>query len=212
MVLHLQVDLLVDLRHSPPTATSFELKHQPDLEPARDPTPDQHLSHLLLQTPTDMRASKTIRRLAVATAILPRALAVPQAGITVARPPVAWVTVDASGSAQTITPGVITTQGHLATVSEAPSSLRSTATYTLSPEGHASTYTGLAPVASATGKDGSLAGVFPACDGDANVGPVEPFCLPRDGSELQPGKTYYSTPSHLLDARPLSPGITSTIH
>ncbi|KAG7285742.1 hypothetical protein NEMBOFW57_008036 [Staphylotrichum longicolle] len=132
-----------------------------------------------------------LRHLAIAASLLQHALALPQAGITAAPSPVVWVTVDASGSAQTVRPAVITTEGHLATVSNAPSALISTATYTLSPSGRASTYTGRAPVASATGTGGSLAGVFPACDTD--VGPVEPFCLPKSGSELYPGKTYYIT-------------------
>jgi hypothetical protein len=159
-----------------------------------------------------MRGSQTLRQLAVAAGLLQHALALPQAGTTADPAPVPWVTVDATGSAETVTPRVITTQGHRATLSEAPSSIRSTATYTLSPSGHPSTYTGLAPVASATGTDASLAGVFPACDAEANVGPVKPFCLPKPGSELHPGKTYYSessrsAPAHhiILPSLPSSP-------
>jgi hypothetical protein len=141
-----------------------------------------------------MKAIRTVRQIAVASTLILPALALPQAGVTVDPSQVVWVTVDASGSASTITPAVITTEGHKATVSPAPSSLLTTATYTLSPAGRASTYTGLAPVASATGTGDSVAGVFPACDSNADVGPVEPFCLPKAGSELHPGKTYYSTP------------------
>ena len=144
-----------------------------------------------------MRGSQTLRQLAVAAGLFQHGLALPQAGTTADPAPVAWVTVDAAGSAETVTPRVITTQGHRATLDEAPVSIRSTATYTLSPSGRPSTYTGLAPVASATGTDGSLAGVFPACDAEANVGPVEPFCLPKAGSQLHPGKTYYSKPPFL---------------
>ena len=140
-----------------------------------------------------MGGNHLLRHLAAAVSLLLPALALPQAGITVAAAPIAWVTVDASGSAQTVNPVVITTEGHLATISNAPATLVSTATYTLSPSGHASTYTGLAPVASATGTGGSLAGVFPVCDANANVSPIEPFCLPKPGSELHPGTTYYST-------------------
>ncbi|KAL2200143.1 hypothetical protein P885DRAFT_73976 [Corynascus similis CBS 632.67] len=140
-----------------------------------------------------MKKAKPLGYLAAVAALVQCAFALPQAGITAARPPIAWVTVDPSGAARTITPDVITTEGHRATVSEAPSELRSTATYTLSPDGLASTYTGLAPVASATGTGGSLAGIFPACDSNADVGPFEPFCLPKDGSELHPGETYYIT-------------------
>ncbi|KAK3898164.1 hypothetical protein C8A05DRAFT_38254 [Staphylotrichum tortipilum] len=135
--------------------------------------------------------------LALTLPFLPLAISLPQpaaGGITVSSAPVVWVSVDASGSATTITPAVITTEGHLTTVSTAPDDLRGTATYTLSPGGRASTYTGVAPVAKATGTAaGSLEGVFPACGAEANVGVVEPFCLPKAGSELHPGKTYYIT-------------------
>ena len=165
-----------------------------------------------------MRGTHALRHLAVAASLFNHALALPQAGITVAPAPLVWVTVDATGSAQTVRPAVITTEGHLATISNAPSPLLSTATYTLSPSGRASTYTGLAPVASATGTGGSLAGVFPACN--TEVGPVEPFCLPKSGSELHPGKTYYSTSPLLLSNHPvmtnsfLAPTVTwlSLIH
>ncbi|KAK4151581.1 hypothetical protein C8A00DRAFT_17035 [Chaetomidium leptoderma] len=152
-----------------------------------------------------MRGNRSLRHLAVAAALLQHALALPQGGITIAHAPVPWVTVDPAGSAQTVTPAVITTEGHRATLSNAPSSLLSTATYTLSPSGRASTYTGVAPVASATGTDGSLAGVFPACDSNANVGPVEPFCLPKAGSELHPGQTYYITWSPTYFSPPTLP-------
>lgn len=158
-----------------------------------------------------MKGARALQGAAI-TALFYYAFALPQASITATQSPMAWVTVDAAGSAQTITAGVITTNGQLATISEAPAELRSTATYTLSPSGRASTYTGLAPAASATGTDDSPAGVFLACDSNASVGPVQPFCLPRAGSELHPGKSYYSTfspltPStHLLTSQqPLIP-------
>ncbi|KAH6640222.1 hypothetical protein F5144DRAFT_559691 [Chaetomium tenue] len=149
-----------------------------------------------------MKGARALRGLAV-TALLYYALALPQASITVTQSPIVWVTVDAAGSARTITPSVITTNGQLATISDAPSELRSTATYTLSPSGRASTYTGLAPVASATGTGDSPAGVFSACDSNVSVGPVQPFCLPRAGSELHPGKTYYSTSPALTLSPPI---------
>ncbi|KAK4237812.1 hypothetical protein C8A03DRAFT_15694 [Achaetomium macrosporum] len=143
-----------------------------------------------------MRGIRNLRHLAVAAAALLRpALALPQGGIiiTESAAPIAWVSVGPTGSATTITPAVITTQGQRTTLATAPPSLAATATYVLSPLGHASTYTGLAPVASATGTGGSIAGVFPACDDNSRVGPVEPFCLPLPGSELHPGTTYYVT-------------------
>ncbi|KXX82745.1 hypothetical protein MMYC01_200837 [Madurella mycetomatis] len=142
-----------------------------------------------------MGGNGNLRRLAVAAAALfqhsQRALALPQAGNTVAGAPRPWVTVDPSGVASTVTPAVITTQGHRATVLEAPSSLISTATYTISPDGRLSTYTGLPPVAEATGS--TEAGVFLACGNENNVGPDAPFCQPRRGSTLHPGRTYYIT-------------------
>lgn len=156
-----------------------------------------------------MEGRRALRRFVVAATLAHYALALPQTGITVARSLIAWVTVDAAGSAQTITPGIITTHGQLATVSDAPSELRSTATYTLSPSGRASTYTGLAPVGSATGAGDSPAGVFLACDSNAVVEPVKPFCLPRAGSELHSGKTYYS-PFSLL--APFSYPLTANRH
>ncbi|GAB1315409.1 hypothetical protein MFIFM68171_05619 [Madurella fahalii] len=143
-----------------------------------------------------MGGNRNLRRLAVAAAATllqhsQRSLALPQVGTTVAAAPRPWVTVDPSGVASTVTPAVITTQGHRATVLEAPSSLISTATYTISPDGRPSTYTGLAPVAEATGS--TEAGVFLACGNDNAIGPDAPFCQPRRGSTLHPGRTYYIT-------------------
>lgn len=146
----------------------------------------------LRKVPKAMGQSKGIRQVAIA--ILFRCqhiLALPQAGVTFSAAPPVWVTVDPSGIASTIIPAVFTTQGHRTTIREPPVSLLSTGTYTISPNGRASTYTGLAPVASATSNDND-AGVFLACT--ANQGVNEPFCLPRSGSTLRPGHTYYSTP------------------
>ncbi|KAM7208372.1 Protein of unknown function (DUF4448) domain containing protein [Naviculisporaceae sp. PSN 640] len=110
-------------------------------------------------------------------------------------PVLPWVSVDATGDATTITPSVFTTDGMRTTVNAPPSALTSTATYTLSPGGTdrpdlASTYTGLAPVASATGTS-DAAGSFLACN--RGQGLDEPFCLPKRGSTLHPGRTYYIT-------------------
>lgn len=151
-----------------------------------------------------MGETKWLRHLAVGllfTSASP-ALALPQvggAGTTVADAPVPWVTVNPAGEAETHSPQVITTEGHRSTISQPPSALLSTATYTISPNGRASTYTGLAPVASATGSGNSAAGVFLACSN--TVGVDEPFCLPRRGSTLHPGQTYYS--SSLLPSQPV---------
>ena len=141
-----------------------------------------------------MAPNSRLRHLAVTAACLSHhAFALPQAGITVPAALPVWVTVDPSGSASTLVPAVITTQGQRATILQPPASLLSTATYTLSPNGRVSTYTGLAPVASATGD--SDAGIFLACS--TIVGVNEPFCLPKAGSTLYPGRTYYSMPSPL---------------
>ncbi|KAK4201167.1 hypothetical protein QBC40DRAFT_348030 [Triangularia verruculosa] len=115
---------------------------------------------------------------------LPQAASVPDAA------PLPWVTVDPQGDAETISPKVITTEGHRATLSNPPAHLISTATYTLSPDDRLSTYTGLAPVATAPGGTDET-GVFLACQADK--GHDEPFCLPRRGSSLVVGRTYYIT-------------------
>lgn len=114
-------------------------------------------------------------------------------------PVIPWVSVDPAGSGITITPSVFTSDGARTTVNNPPDSLTSTATYTLSPGGTSrpdlvSTYTGLAPVASATGVNND-AGAFIACDW--RQGDDEPFCLPKRGAVLYPGRTYYGTSSCL---------------
>ncbi|KAK4168160.1 hypothetical protein QBC43DRAFT_309783 [Cladorrhinum sp. PSN259] len=138
------------------------------------------------------QTSSRLPRLAALLLITPT-LALPQGnvvGSTVADAPIPWITVNPSGVAETHSPQVITTEGHRTTISQPPSALVSTATYTISPNGRASTYTGLAPIASATGSSGE-GGAFLAC---ANtVGVDEPFCLPRRGSTLLTGGTYYIT-------------------
>ncbi|KAM7196970.1 Protein of unknown function (DUF4448) domain containing protein [Rhypophila sp. PSN 637] len=110
-------------------------------------------------------------------------------------PVLPWVTVDPIGLATTITPTVFTTNDVRTTANAPPDDLTSTATYTLSPGGTdrpdlASTYTGLAPVASATSTSDE-GGSFLACN--RGQGTDEPFCLPKRGSILHPGRTYYVT-------------------
>lgn len=131
-------------------------------------------------------------------------------------PVVPWVTVDPLGIARTITPTVFTTDGARTTANQPPDSLISTATYTLFPGGTdhpdlASTYTGLAPVASAAGTTND-AGTFLAC----NLGQVsdKPFCQPKRGSVLYPGRTYYGMSSSLLFSSlpSLSPPSSSFSH
>ncbi|KAK0670185.1 hypothetical protein QBC41DRAFT_390165 [Cercophora samala] len=121
------------------------------------------------------------------------AFSLPQAGSVPDAAPLPWVTINPQGDAETITPKVITTEGHRATLSNPPAHLISTATYTLSPDGRLSTYTGLAPVATAPTNpdDDDESAAFLACQSDK--GHDEPFCLPRRGSSLIVGRTYYIT-------------------
>ncbi len=98
-----------------------------------------------------------------------------------------WITVDANGGAATVTPIVTTINSAPTTFSNPPSYLTQTSVYILSDGGHTTTSTGLAPVASATGT--SQAGAFFACSNYQGVD--SPFCLPRRGSQLFPGVTYY---------------------
>lgn len=95
-----------------------------------------------------------------------------------------WVTIDASGSARTITPSVSASK----TVSGAPEYVTDISVYTLTTaSGLVQTSTGMAPVATATANSG--AGAFVACSN--YQGWDEPFCLPRRGSVLRPGVSYY---------------------
>jgi hypothetical protein len=102
--------------------------------------------------------------------------------------PSVWVSIDPAGKAHTVTPVVTATQGSTTTtISPPPSTLMATRTYTLSPSGHATTVTGLAPVASATASNG--AGVFLACQ--IYQGADAPFCQPRSGTTVYTGRSYY---------------------
>ncbi|KAI3391148.1 hypothetical protein diail_7815, partial [Diaporthe ilicicola] len=97
-----------------------------------------------------------------------------------------WVTVDAGGDAQTITPSVSGTR----TVSGAPEYVTQTSVYTLTTaSGMVRTTTGMAPVATAMASSG--AGAFYKCGNFQ--GSDAPFCQPRRGSVLRPGNTYYIT-------------------
>ncbi|KAK3315867.1 hypothetical protein B0H66DRAFT_604176 [Apodospora peruviana] len=142
------------------------------------------------------RDTQIARHLAFALAAISSALALPQpqdsssAGGVAPAPVIPWVSVDTSGFPHTVTPVVsVDGNGALTTLDNPPDSLTATATYTLSPNGHASTYTGLPPVATPTGDNG--AGTFLACD--RGQGDDEPFCEPERGAILHPGQTYYVT-------------------
>lgn len=168
----------------------------------------QHLKLRSIVIPQTARQFKMryLSKVALATIasslFLPPAFSLPQAGSVPDAAPLPWVTINPQGDAETIIPKVITTEGHRATLSNPPAHLISTATYTLSPDGRLSTYTGLAPVATATTNpdnnnnnnndddDDDESAAFLACQSDK--GHDEPFCLPRRGSSLIAGRTYYS--------------------
>ncbi|KAK4677499.1 hypothetical protein QC764_404840 [Podospora pseudoanserina] len=173
----------------------------------------QHLKLRSIVIPQTARQFKMryLPKVALATIVsslfLPPAFSLPQAGSVPDAAPLPWVTINPQGDAETIIPKVITTDGHRATLSNPPAHLISTATYTLSPDGRLSTYTGLAPVATATTNpdnnnnnnsnsnndddDDDESAAFLACQSDK--GHDEPFCLPRRGSSLIAGRTYYIT-------------------
>ena len=169
-----------------------------------------------------MKASTDPRHLAVLLlSFCPRVISHPgpqvlpgsgRGGNPAPAPVIPWVTVDPLGLARTITPTVFITDGARTTANQPPERLTSTVTYTLSPGGtnhpeQASTYTGLAPVASATGTTND-AGAFLEC----NLGQAsdEPFCQPKRGSVLYPGRTYYGmSPSLPLPPPPTYPPHTN---
>ncbi|EFX05693.1 hypothetical protein CMQ_3762 [Grosmannia clavigera kw1407] len=99
--------------------------------------------------------------------------------------PSPWVTVDASGSAVTITPTV--SKG--STISAPPSQLTHSATYVLVVSSSTTTKTAAPAVATAATSSG--AGAFLTCSN--YQGYFKPFCQPGDGSELAPGSSYYVT-------------------
>jgi hypothetical protein len=135
----------------------------------------------------------SFRRLAMtASAVLlgcQPALAFPQGQDQVINPlPLsAWVVVNEAGIAATFSPIVRTTNGAATTDNPPPPTLMATATHTLLPSGVATTSTGLAPVATATGKN--HAGIFLACD--KNQSPGGRFCQPVPGTVMYVGYTYY---------------------
>lgn len=101
-----------------------------------------------------------------------------------------WITVDASGSARTVTPTPTTVNGAVSTISGPPEYLTKTSVYTLTKSSSVvTTSTGAAPFATATGTGTSDAGAFLQCSNYQGVN--SPFCLPAAGSVLAAGRTYY---------------------
>lgn len=95
-----------------------------------------------------------------------------------------WVTIDPSGSSRTITPSVSASE----TISGAPEYVTAISVYTMTTSsGVVQTSAGMPPVVTAMSSSG--AGAFVACSN--YQGWDEPFCLPRRGSILKPGVTYY---------------------
>ncbi len=153
-----------------------------------------------------MHGAHSIRQLAVlAVSLLLQsqlALALPQ-GNEIAEPaPSVWITVDPQGVGVPITPVVMTNNGAKTTSNAPPESLLATGTYTLSPGGRPTTYTGLPPVATATGKSSSLAGAVLAC---TKYQDVDIFCQPRAGTVMYPGEKYYGKPAFLSPLHPQCP-------
>jgi len=100
--------------------------------------------------------------------------------------PTPWVTVDASGQPKTITPTITTISGKPSVISGAPNDLTGSE-FTQTNFGQATTSTGEAPQPTA---DANGAGAFQVCH---NTGELAPFCEPKKGSILNPGKTIYIT-------------------
>ncbi|KAL8382056.1 hypothetical protein RB595_006033 [Gaeumannomyces hyphopodioides] len=113
---------------------------------------------------------------------------------TAAQLPPPWITVDAAGSARTVTPQLTVTGGATSTISPPPDELTRVQTWRMSTHGAAITTTTRAPIATATpsGSAGSPGGgVMLKCQ--HYVGIDAPFCAPYRGSLLNPGTTYYLT-------------------
>lgn len=103
--------------------------------------------------------------------------------------PAAWVSIQPDGAAETIIPGVHTTETGVATKSAPPPYLTQTAIWTLTAGSISTTSTGLSPVATAIGP--GEAGSFLSCDNYQRYN--APFCQPKDGSTLASGRVYYGT-------------------
>lgn len=113
---------------------------------------------------------------------------------TAAQLPPPWITVDAAGSARTVTPQLTVTGGTTSTISPPPDELTRVQTWRMSTHGAAITTTTRAPIATATpsGSAGSPGGgVMLKCQNYVDID--APFCAPYRGSLLNPGTTYYLT-------------------
>ncbi|KAL8408487.1 hypothetical protein RB594_007068 [Gaeumannomyces avenae] len=113
---------------------------------------------------------------------------------TAAQLPPQWITVDAAGSARTVTPQLTLVGGTTSTISPPPDELTRVQTWRMSAHGTAVTTTTRAPIATATpsGSTGSPGGgVMLKCQD--YVGIDAPLCAPYRGSLLNPGTTYYLT-------------------
>lgn len=105
-----------------------------------------------------------------------------------ADPTIAWITVDSTGLASTITPVVTISDGVPTTLSAIPPDLTATV-LTRTEYGEVVTSTGTAP-ALPTAQNAEGKGYFLAC---SNVdGEAAPFCEPsKAGGDLYVGTTYY---------------------
>lgn len=124
------------------------------------------------------------------------ALAARQQTATPLPPP--WITVDAAGSARTISPVLTVTDGTTSTISPPPAELTRVQTWRMSTDGVAITTATRAPIATATPPSGSGGGGGAMLKCQHYVGPDAPFCVPYRRSLLNPGTTYYCAPPRLF--------------
>ncbi|EHA49952.1 hypothetical protein MGG_03621 [Pyricularia oryzae 70-15] len=124
----------------------------------------------------------------------------------------AWVSVDDSGAPKTLTPVLSTANGLPTIVSNAAPHEITATVFTRTQHGYISTSTGSPSVYSAMSGGSNGQGAFPLCKAAAEA--KTPLCLPKDGSILNPGITYYVTwdPTFLKNATNTTVTITTTYY
>ncbi|KAL2752001.1 hypothetical protein ACRALDRAFT_2055494 [Sodiomyces alcalophilus JCM 7366] len=102
-----------------------------------------------------------------------------------------WISVDADGTAHTITPTTDVVGGVTTTIDAPPYSLTGRIFTITQTDGVVTTSSGNPPPPRATDSDGGR-GYFNPCRGNANSA-ISPFCTPRDEAELFAEEPYYIT-------------------
>ncbi|ROT38022.1 hypothetical protein SODALDRAFT_179419 [Sodiomyces alkalinus F11] len=102
-----------------------------------------------------------------------------------------WISVDADGTAHTITPTTDVVGGATTTIDAVPYSLTGRVFTITQTDGAVTTSSGNPPPPRATDSDGGR-GYFIPCRWNANSA-ISPFCNPRDRSELYAEEPYYIT-------------------